>query len=162
MTTLEREAPAAADPVANLVGALSRIQTVATDIIAAVGRNEPVPTRAQLLLAGALDDALAAVEPYQATAGTRPPVDMLAPARSYWPERMGYLSEVRHGDRVLFAGGWREVATFGQDPDGMVRVTFTDPDMDELVDEGTHAIRIQRLADEQELDALHRRDTGGL
>lgn len=108
--------------------------------------------------AKALADALAGIG--ATLAG--PPVDMLAPARSYWPERMGYLSEVRHGDRVLFAGGWREVATFGQDPDGMVRVTFTDPDMDELVDEGTHAIRIQRLADEQELDALHRRDTGGL
>lgn len=89
-----------------------------------------------------------------------PPVDMLAP--SYWPERMGYLDELRPGDRALFAAGWRQVATFGQDPDGTVRVTFTDPDMDELVDEGHHAIRIQKLADEQEMDALHRRDTGGL
>lgn len=86
-------------------------------------------------------------------------------APAYHPERMGYLSEVRVGDRVLFAGGWREVATWsegcGCDP-GEVRVTFTDPDMDELVDRGTHAIRIQKRADEQAVDAMHRRDTGGL
>ena len=60
---------------------------------------------------------------------------------------------------MLFAGGWREVATWsegcGCDP-GEVRVTFTDPDMDELIDRGTHAIRIQKRADEQETDALHR------
>ena len=89
-----------------------------------------------------------------------PPVDMLAP--SYWPERMGYLDELRHGDRVLFAAGWREVAARYEGHDGAVVVRFTDPDMDDLVDHGTHAIRIQKLADEQELDALHRRDTGGL
>ena len=88
------------------------------------------------------------------------PVDVLAP--SYWPERMGYLSELRRGDRVLFAGGWREVATWFEHHNGVVTVTFTDPDMDALVDEGTHAIRIQKRADEQEIDALHRRDTGGL
>jgi len=80
-------------------------------------------------------------------------------APAYWPERMGYLSELRPGDRVLFAGGWREVATWsegcGCDP-GEVRVTFTDPDMDPLIDRGTHAIRIQKRADEQETDALHR------
>lgn len=90
----------------------------------------------------------------------RPPVTMLAPA--YHPERMGYLSEVRVGDRVLFAGGWRQVATSSQGPSGTVRMTFTDPDMDALVDKGTHAIRIQKRADEQQADALHRRDTGGL
>lgn len=86
-------------------------------------------------------------------------------APAYYPERMSYLSELRVGDRVLFAGGWREVATWsegcGCDP-GEVRVTFTDPDMDALVDKGTHAIRIQKRADEQQADALHRRDNGGL
>jgi hypothetical protein len=43
-----------------------------------------------------------------------------------------------------------------------VTLTFTDPDMDALVDQGTHAIRNQKRADEQQADALHRRDTGGL
>lgn len=90
-------------------------------------------------------------------------VDRLAAtdAPAYHPERMGYLSELRPGDRALFAGGWREVA-HSKHFDGYVRVTWTDPDMDELVDKGTYAIRIQKRADEQELDALHRRDTGGL
>ncbi len=83
-------------------------------------------------------------------------------APAYHPERMGYLSELRAGDRVLFAGGWREVATWFEHHNGVVTVTFTDPDMDALVDRGTHAIRIQKRADEQEIDALHRRDHGGL
>ena len=106
--------------------------------------------------AKALADALAGIGATLA----RPPVDMLA-RPSYWPERMGYLDELRPGDRALFAGGWREVA-HSKHFDGYVRVTWTDPDMDELVDKGTYAIRIQKRADEQELDALHRRDTGGL
>ena len=83
-------------------------------------------------------------------------------ATAYHPERMGYLSEVRHGDRVLFAGGWREVATWFEHASGVVTVTFTDPDMDPLTDQGTHAIRIQKRAAEQLADALHRRDNGGL
>ena len=87
--------------------------------------------------------------------------ETLAPA-SYWPERMGYLNEVRVGDRVLFAGGWREVALWFEHHNGAVTVTFTDPDMDQLVDRGTHAIRIQKRADEQQADAIHRRDNGGL
>ncbi len=86
----------------------------------------------------------------------------LTDAPAYWPERMGYLSELRHGDRVLFAGGWREVATWFEHTNGAVTVTFTDPDMDALVDKGTHAVRIQKMADEQQADALHRRDNGGL
>ena len=106
-------------------------------------------------IGGRLDSIAAALD----SIGRRP-VDMLAPA--YHPERMGYLSEVRVGDRVLFAGGWRQVATWSQDPSGTVRMMFTDPDMDALVDKGTHAIRIQKRADEQQADALHRRDTGGL
>jgi hypothetical protein len=88
--------------------------------------------------------------------------ETLAAPPSYWPERMGYLNEVRVGDRVLFAGGWREVALWFEHANGVVTVTFTDPDMDALVDKGTHAIRIQKRADEQQADALHRRDTGGL
>ena len=80
---------------------------------------------------------------------------------SYHPERMGYLSEVRTGDRVLFAGGWRQVAGV-EHSGGAVRVHFTDPDMDQLTDYANHAIRIQKRADEQELDAIYRRDTGGL
>ncbi len=76
-------------------------------------------------------------------------------APAYHPERMGYLYELDDGDRVLFAGGWREIAYWCQDPDGTVRLTFTDPDMDPLIDEGTHAIRIQKRADEQQADALH-------
>ncbi len=83
--------------------------------------------------------------------------ETLTPA--YHPERMGYLSEVRRGDRVLFAGGWRQVATH---TNGVVVVTFTDPDMDSLIDKGTHAIRIQKRGDEQQADAIHRRDNGGL
>ena len=83
-------------------------------------------------------------------------------APAFYPERMGYLTELRRGDRVLFAGGWREVATCRARPKGQVAVLFTDPDMDPLVDEGTHAIRIQKRADEQQADALHRRDHGGL
>ena len=81
---------------------------------------------------------------------------------AYHPERMGYLYELHAGDRVLFAGGWREVATWFEWPDAWVTLTFTDPDMDALVDQGTHAIRIQKRADEQQADALHRRDNGGL
>lgn len=86
--------------------------------------------------------------------------ETLTPA--YHPERMGYLSEVRAGDRVLFAGGWRQVATWFEHTNGAVTVTFTDPDMDALVDKGTHAIRMQQRADEQQADAIHRRDNGGL
>jgi hypothetical protein len=87
--------------------------------------------------------------------------ETLTPA--YHPERMGYLSEVRAGDRVLFAGGWREVASqFEGTTTDLVAVSFTDPDMDPLFDKGGHAIRIQKRADEQEIDALHRRDNGGL
>lgn len=86
-------------------------------------------------------------------------------APAFYPERMGYLSELRAGDRVLFAGGWREVnevdRCYGHN-DGQLVVWFTDPDMDPLVDEGTHAIRIQKRADEQQADAIHRRDNGGL
>lgn len=82
-------------------------------------------------------------------------------APAFYPERMGYLSELRVGDRVLFAGGWREVGEVSHYGDLMV-AWFTDPDMNVLVDKGTHAIRIQKRADEQEIDALHRRDTGGL
>lgn len=94
-----------------------------------------------------LDSILATLEDWQTPPDPRP---------AYHPERMGYLSEVRAGDRVLFAGGWREVAYWRQDAYGTVRLTFTDPDMDELVDKGSHAIRIQKRADEQETDALHR------
>ena len=68
---------------------------------------------------------------------------------SYHPERMGQVDELRVGDRALFAGGWREVADwhhFGEN----VMVWFTDPDMDTLLDKGTHAIRIQKRVDEQE------------
>ncbi len=65
-------------------------------------------------------------------------------APAYHPERMGYLSELRVGDRVLFAGGWREVATWFEHANGVVTVTFTDPEMDPLTDKGTHAIRIQK------------------
>ena len=83
-------------------------------------------------------------------------------APAYHPERMGYLAELRVGDRVLFAGGWREVGEVGGAGGDWMAVTFTDPDMDPLIDRGTHAIRIQKRADEQEADALHRRDTGGL
>ncbi len=85
-------------------------------------------------------------------------------APAYWPERMGYMSELRVGDRVLFAGGWREVGDVGGvgHCDDLMAVTFTDPAMDTLHDRGTHAIRIQKRADEQQADALHRRDTGGL
>jgi hypothetical protein len=97
-----------------------------------------------------LDAITAAVERLPTTA---------APA--FYPERMGYLSEVRHGDRVLFAGGWREVAGVEHRSDA-VRMWFTDPVMDPLTDKGTHAIRIQKRADEQQADALHRRDNGGL
>jgi hypothetical protein len=86
----------------------------------------------------------------------------LTDAPQYHPERMGYLHEVRVGDRVLFAGGWREVATRYQHTNGVLVVRFTDPDMDALLDKGTHAIRIQKLADEQQADAIHRRDNGGL
>lgn len=87
--------------------------------------------------------------------------ETLTPA--YHPERMGDLSEVRAGDRVLFAGGWRQVATWTQHANGVVVVvTFTDPDMDSLIDKSTHAIRIQKRADEQQADAIHRRDNGGL
>lgn len=88
--------------------------------------------------------------------------ETLAGPPSFWPERMGYLCELRVGDRVLFAGGWREVATWFEHADGVVTVTFTDPDMDALVDKSTHAIRIQKRADEQQADAIHRRDNGGL
>lgn len=88
--------------------------------------------------------------------------ETLAAPPSYWPERMGYLNEVRPGDRVLFAGGWRQVAAWFEHTNGVVVVTFADPDMDQLVDKGTHAIRIQKRADEQAVDAMHRRDTGGL
>jgi len=94
-------------------------------------------------------------------------VDRLAAtdAPAYHPERMGYLSELRAGDRVLFAGGWREVnevdRCYGHN-DGQLVVWFTDPDMDWLADKGTYAIRIQKRADEQQADALHRRDHGGL
>ena len=106
MTTLEERAPAALDPVAALVGALSRLQGAASDIIATVGRNEPVPTRARLLLAGALDDALAAVEPYQATAGTRPPVDMLADPLAAFRLPSGAVSyETTYADEVA-VGDW--------------------------------------------------------
>lgn len=83
-------------------------------------------------------------------------------APAYYPERIGYLYQLSAGDRVLFAGGWREVATWSEHANGVVTVTFTDPDMDALVDKGTHAIRIQKRADEQQADALHRRDNGGL
>lgn len=99
-----------------------------------------------------LDSILATLEDWQAPPDPRP---------AYHPERMGYLSEVRPGDRVLFAGGWREVRSWFEDV-VTVTVTFTDPDMDWLIDKGSHAIRIQKRADEQETDALHRRDTGGL
>ena len=81
---------------------------------------------------------------------------------AFYPERMGYLSEVSAGDRVLFAGGWREVASWFESDYGVVRVTFTDHDMNPLIDWGDHAIRIQKRADEQQADALHRRDHGGL
>lgn len=100
-----------------------------------------------------LDSILATLEDWQAPPDPRP---------AYHPERMGYLSEVRAGDRVLFAGGWREVDSLAQWPNGLVAVWFIDPGMDPLVDKGNHAIRIQKRADEQETDALHRRDTGGL
>ena len=83
-------------------------------------------------------------------------------APAYHPERMGYLAELRVGDRVLFAGGWREVGEVGGAGGDWMAVTFTDPDMDPLIDRGTHAIRIQKRADEQQAAALHRRDTGGL
>lgn len=190
MTTLEERAPeVTVDPVDCLVGALSRIQTVAGEMIAAVGRNRPIATRDQLRLAAGVDDVLAAVEQYQSTAtvqctgeryavnpdfpgelvdvhhdGPCPAhVDLGEPlATSYHPERMGYLSELRHGDRALFAGGWREVATRYEHPNGFMVVRFTDHDMDPLIDRGTHSLRIQKVADEQEADALHRRDTGGL
>ena len=93
-------------------------------------------------------------------------VDRLATtdAPAYWPERMGYLYELHRGDRALFAGGWREVGEVGGvgHSDDLMAVTWTDPDMDPLIDRGTHAIRIQKRADEQQADALHRRDTGGL
>ncbi|MGA4923265.1 hypothetical protein, partial [Bacillus subtilis] len=49
-----------------------------------------------------------------------PSVDMLKPA--YHPERMGYVCEIRCGDRVLFAGGWREVATWFNHANGVVTV----------------------------------------
>ena len=98
-----------------------------------------------------------------AAAVERLPTATADTAPAFYPEHMGYLSEVRAGDRVLFAGGWREVATwFEYAPGGVVTVTFTDPDMDALVDKGTHAIRIQKRADEQQADAIHRRDNGGL
>ena len=88
--------------------------------------------------------------------------ETLAVRPAYHPERMGYLSEVRAGDRVLFAGGWRQVATWYEHTNGVVVVRFTDPAMDVLVGKGTHAIRIQKRADEQQADAIHRRDNGGL
>lgn len=109
-------------------------------------------------LAGELADAYRQAQ--RIITGTSPLVADTRP--SYWPERMGYLNELRHGDRALFAGGWREVDRWFEDFDGRVSVWFTDPDMDVLTDRGTYAIRIQKMADEQELDALHRRDTGGL
>lgn len=88
--------------------------------------------------------------------------ETLAAPPSYHPERMGYLSEVRIGDRVLFAGGWRQVASRYEHTNGAVVVGFMDPGMDALLDKGTHAIRIQKRADEQQADAIHRRDNGGL
>ena len=110
-------------------------------------------------LADVLDRASKLAKDLSATLAG-PSVDMLKPA--YHPERMGYVCEIRCGDRVLFAGGWREVATWFEHHNGVVTVKFTDPDMDALVDKGTHAIRIQKRADEQAVDAMHRRDTGGL
>jgi len=139
MTTLEERAPLAfrtpteRDEIADLLAKAERISAELADIY----------RQAQRLVT--------LTSPIVADAG-----------RSYWPERMGYLCELRPGDRALFAAGWREVAAAIRCPDGMVRVKWTDPDMGELVDRGTYAIRIQKLADEQELDALHRRDNGGL
>lgn len=67
MTLTAPEAPPKVDPVGQLIAALGRTQGVATDIILAVGRNEPVASRDQLRLAAACDDVLAAVEAYQPT-----------------------------------------------------------------------------------------------
>ena len=138
MTTIEERAPLAfhtpteRDEIAALLAKAERISAELADIY----------RQAQRLVT--------ATSPIVADAG-----------RSYWPERMGCLNELRPGDRALFAGGWREVARAFVVMGGW-KVTWTDPDMDPLVDLGTHAIRIQKQADEQELDALYRRDNGGL
>lgn len=178
MTTLEERALAALDPVATLVGSLSRLQAAASDIIAAVGRNEPVPTRAQLLLAGALDDALAAVEPYQATAGTRPPVDMLAvdlgaptghhPAVATMPVAdvpVDGSVEVRPVTGSGRFGPWVHVigeqqAVGGGDNRSLLVDGLVEPftwHRDQCVQ-----VRPFRPADEDLVDAMHRIETGGL
>lgn len=126
-TTLEQRPPAAADPVATLVGSLSRIQTAAADIIATVGRNEPIPTRAQLLLAGALDGALAAVDAYQSVAGHRPPVDMLDdPLAAYRLPSGAVAYETAYADEVT-VGAW-------------VQRCHGDPDWHHVTDVATYTV----------------------
>lgn len=59
---------AAPDPVGQAVHHLSRIQTAAGEMIAAIGRNEPITSGQQLRLVGALEDANTAIDTYQALA----------------------------------------------------------------------------------------------
>ena len=61
----EERAP---DPVGQAVHHLCRIQTAAGDMIAAIGRNEPITSAALLRLVGALEDANTAIDTYQALA----------------------------------------------------------------------------------------------
>jgi hypothetical protein len=90
-------------------------------------------------------------------------VDRLATtdAPAYWPERMGQLDEVRVGDRAMWDGRWHEVTFMTTAPDNEVCI-YTDDGTEPLVSPGRYGVRFQKRADEQQADALHRRDTGGL
>lgn len=106
MTTLDQRAPLALNPVDQLVSALSRIQGVAAEMIATVGRNRPIPTRDQLRLAGACDDVLAAVEGYQPTVLAA--VAALGVAADLEQYRLpdGTISHVYEHVRQVVRGDW--------------------------------------------------------
>ena len=81
-------------------------------------------------------------------------------APSYYPERMGYMDDIAQGDRAMWDGSWHEVTVVRNHPDGDVTIHANTAEA--LTSPGTYGIRIQKRADEQQADALHRRDNGGL
>lgn len=107
MSILEREAPdLTADSVRRLVDACSRVHGAASEIIAMVGRNEPISTVAQLRLTGAHDDVLDAVAVYQPTVLATVVALSAAVDLEQYRRPDGTVSHVHEHVRQVVVGDW--------------------------------------------------------
>lgn len=168
---------AAPDPVGQAVHHLSRIQTAAGEMIAAIGRNEPITSGQQLRLVGALEDANTAIDTYQALALSkhrpRPlaevvqmPADHVVTTKPLDEVPVDGSVEVRG---VTLGGRWgpwghvigeQQTAVGGQANRSLLIDGLTEPwtwHRDQCVQ-----VRPHRPVDDDLADAVHRSRNGGL